>query len=331
MSSAALLAMGDRPIAFHPNLCRVAGSLKAGLFLSQALYWQNRVPPDRDGWWWHTQDEWTNETTMSRKECDSARAALRKLGVLETQRIGMPAKSWYRVDVDVLGLLLEALVEQRDENYRIDGGGPCAKGAIKSVQKGQSELPQRDNHSFNTEITTENNQGGGSPNGQTEQGESRCADQPVGNRKRPGLVSDPAELVDLAEYVADQAATAQGRDKTEAMTNHWLAQLRVLVAGGLSVGALRAGWEYGRGHDAYKVPVMSPGGFNRHHEGLIASALSEGKAGGGLSGPPQCRGVGDAECDQPATMGASGRNTHCADCHEAEADAQIARLLGDEQ
>ena len=326
--------MGDRPIAFHPNLSRVAGSLKAGLFLSQAMYWQNRVPLNRDGWWWHTQDEWTAETTMSRRECDSARKILRELGVLETDLRGSPATTWYRVDLVRLDEMLEDFAERRDRD--IDQGSskceplPCTKAPIQYGGKRQTSLAVSANDTFNTEITTENNQGGCLPNAQT-----KTENQPAEmgrQRNRPGLPADAPELVELSEYVAGEIATAQGRAVSESMLSQWLAQLRILVASGLAVDAIRAGWDFGRGHTAYGVAVMTPGGFNRHHEGLIALALDARKAGkSGSGGQPACKGVDGGGCDQPATMGSSGRNTHCGDCFQGQADADMARLLEADQ
>ena len=45
----------NRPIAFHRCLVILTGSILAALLLSQALYWQRRVPEQRDGRWFKTQ------------------------------------------------------------------------------------------------------------------------------------------------------------------------------------------------------------------------------------------------------------------------------------
>ena len=329
MSTNALLALGDRPVAFHPNLCRIVGDLKAGLFLGQALYWQNRVSPDRNGWWWHSQDEWTDETTLSRRECDTVRKRLKELGLLEVVQKGYPKTTWYRVDLERLSALLVELVEGReypDDDHadeRSSGGdvppGTEAENSPSVAQKRQTETtksaklrpPKAPNCSI-TESTTEKPQGGDAQNV-----------QPRGGGNRPGMPPDPPGLDELAAYVAGEVARAQRRGCTDALVEQWLAQLRLMARSGLSVESLRAGWDYGRSQSAYRVAVMTPAGFNRHHDGLVAEGLANGRRS---SAARVCQGVHGAGCGKPATIGASGRNTHCMSCYtmQAEVDAERA-------
>lgn len=105
-----LLDLLDRPIAFHRPLARLAGSVSAGLLLSQALYWSRRTS-DKSGWFWKTQAEWEDETCLTRREQESARALLRNLEhagrpLWSEERRGVPAKMHYRLDCQVLGALL---------------------------------------------------------------------------------------------------------------------------------------------------------------------------------------------------------------------------------
>lgn len=324
--------MGDRPIVFHPSLSLITGNLSAGLFLGQALYWQNRVPPGRDGWWWHSQNEWTEETTLARRECDTVRKLLKKLGLIEVEQRGFPKKTWYRVDLDRLDVLLTDLQVRRElaaagdvDDVPVSAATVAPIGATETTKNAKLR-PQKTPDVLYTEITTEKHIGAVAPIGST-----ATADQPRQLRPqqtRPGQPVDAADLVELGEYVAGEVAAAQGRAVSESMVSGWLSQLRILVASGLAVDAIRAGWDFGRGHTAYGVAVMTPGGFNRHHEGLIAEALDARKAGQtGTGGQAACKGVDGGGCDQPATMGSSGRNTHCGDCFEAQADADMARLL----
>ena len=124
----------DRPIAFHRPLAKLAGSISAGLLLSQAVYWSRRTD-DQDGWFWKTQSEWEEETCLTRREQESARALLRRLEYsgrplwLEERR-GVPAKSYYRVDFQVLGALLlnfqngEKRHSRMAENAKLDCTNP---------------------------------------------------------------------------------------------------------------------------------------------------------------------------------------------------------------
>jgi len=102
-----LLSIFDRPIAFHRPLVTITGSITAALMLSQAIYWSRRTTED-DGWFYKTMAEWEEETGMTRREQETARAKLRELGFIEEERRGMPAQLHYRVNEEAI---LDALVE----------------------------------------------------------------------------------------------------------------------------------------------------------------------------------------------------------------------------
>ncbi|MCI0653670.1 MAG: hypothetical protein L0Y39_04230 [Methylococcaceae bacterium] len=105
------LRLFDRPIAFHRCFVDLTGSVTAALFLSQAVYWQKRVPDEPEGWWHKTREEWAEETGLSRREQESARQILKQLRVLEEKRAGVPARLLYRVDNPGLSSLLNAMID----------------------------------------------------------------------------------------------------------------------------------------------------------------------------------------------------------------------------
>ncbi|MCI0667555.1 MAG: hypothetical protein L0Y43_05830, partial [Methylococcaceae bacterium] len=86
-------------------LADMTGSAKAALFLSQAIYWQRRMSGKNDGWWYKTREDWTRKTGLTRREQETARKKLRKVGILQEERRGMPARVWYRVNDEALGRL----------------------------------------------------------------------------------------------------------------------------------------------------------------------------------------------------------------------------------
>lgn len=94
-----------RPVAFHPIFARIAGGATEGLFLSQAYYWSQRTK-DRDGWFYKTAEEWTKEICLTRREQETARQSLRKLGVLEEERRGITRKLYYRLNTRKLSELV---------------------------------------------------------------------------------------------------------------------------------------------------------------------------------------------------------------------------------
>ncbi len=97
-----------RHIAFHRRLVDLTSSVKAALLLSQSIYW-TRHGRDiaRNGGWFHkTTGQWAMETGLSAKEQLSAREVLCRLELLEDQRIGVPARLQFRLNLDRLGTRL---------------------------------------------------------------------------------------------------------------------------------------------------------------------------------------------------------------------------------
>ncbi|MBJ6911615.1 hypothetical protein JG661_20320, partial [Vibrio cholerae] len=64
------------------------------MFLSQSLYWSRRT--NESGWFYKTQEEWEEETGLSRREQDSARKRLKSLGIIEEKKQGVPCRVFYK-------------------------------------------------------------------------------------------------------------------------------------------------------------------------------------------------------------------------------------------
>lgn len=97
-----------RPIAFYRFYATIAGSASAGLFLSQAMYWDLRTN-DPQGWFYKTYEQWTSETALNRYELDKIRHHLTTINILETQLKGSPARLYYRINHKVLNNFLDAI------------------------------------------------------------------------------------------------------------------------------------------------------------------------------------------------------------------------------
>jgi hypothetical protein len=97
-----------RHIAFHRRLVDLTSSVKAALLLSQSVYWtrHGRDIAQTGGWFHKTTEQWDMETGLSGKEQASAREVLRGLALLDDQRMGMPARLHFRLNVDELGMRL---------------------------------------------------------------------------------------------------------------------------------------------------------------------------------------------------------------------------------
>lgn len=101
-----------RHIAFHRRLVDLTANVKAALLLSQTIYWtrHGRDIATDGGWFFKTTEQWETETGLSPKEQFSARAVLRELAILNERRLGVPAKLYFRLAADQLGVLLSARI-----------------------------------------------------------------------------------------------------------------------------------------------------------------------------------------------------------------------------
>ncbi|GHA85238.1 DnaT-like ssDNA-binding domain-containing protein [Modicisalibacter luteus] len=165
-----LPALLGRPVAYQPVFARLPGvTVTAAIFLSQALFLTNTPTAQRRGGWFYKdqtgpEDSWQAETGMTAKQQLNARKQLVGLGVLEEQRRGMPAKTWYRVNLEELALQLIAVLSP--ENGDAQPAGPeldqtRPKGETRNAQAENQETPKGSvqivpNGDFSTETTTEN-------------------------------------------------------------------------------------------------------------------------------------------------------------------------------
>lgn len=136
-----LAAYLDRPVAFQRVFVTLGAGITGALMLSQAIYWARRT--EEGGWFYKTIVEWTEETGLSRTEQENARAKLQKLGVLEIDRRGIPAKLYFRVDWDALQAALETHTPENkfagnmqtgmQKTCKPDSSKPASKSSRKSL------------------------------------------------------------------------------------------------------------------------------------------------------------------------------------------------------
>ena len=113
ISTELLLEVFDMPVSFHRCLVPVAGGVTPALMLSQAIWTTQTLELAEGGWFMQSQEQWTQETGLTRWEQETARRALRQAGLLQERRFGMPAKLWFRVCPDAILRALQASVAQR--------------------------------------------------------------------------------------------------------------------------------------------------------------------------------------------------------------------------
>lgn len=139
MSMQALKSLLDRPIAYHRCFERIAGSVSGAVFLSQACFWNERTTSD-DGFFYKSAEEWEQETGIPQRSQDRIRKTLRKTGILIERRRSVPARLYFKVNVEAL-LALLANQDSPSGESRLD------KNANQDSPSGESLLL--------TETTTE--------------------------------------------------------------------------------------------------------------------------------------------------------------------------------
>lgn len=108
---------GEQGIFIRPSMVRaMGGDGSATILLQQLLWWsQSDMAEERDGWFFITSQRLQKETGLSYDVQLRVRTKLEKLEVLETKRIGVPAKNYYRINLSKVIELLEE-DEKRSEN-----------------------------------------------------------------------------------------------------------------------------------------------------------------------------------------------------------------------
>lgn len=104
--------VSTRPIAFNPILAHALGCVKAGLFLSQLLFWWEKG--DDPEWVYKTIEEIRKETALSRREQETAIRICKKYDLIETKLKRIPAKRHFKVKVENIVSFLKNYSETED-------------------------------------------------------------------------------------------------------------------------------------------------------------------------------------------------------------------------
>ena len=146
-----LTAILNRPIAFHRIFATVGGGAIPGLFLSQAFYWTSRVK-NPEGWFYKTQKEWTDETALTRSEQERARRQLKKNGLIEEKKEGLPCKVFYRINkIALLQQIFQLISANSDAGSGKQECRNLQTGSLISANSGAGS----DKQSIYTETTSE--------------------------------------------------------------------------------------------------------------------------------------------------------------------------------
>ena len=124
--SHALKQLNQRPISFYPLYRELTGSLTAGIYLSQLMYWFSKKDKI-----FKTDKEITKETTLTEKEIRNAKKLIKKLDFITVSKEGIPSKTYYEINWEKYEIALTLL---------------SPKGGNTPEPKGEHSIPQKGKH-----------------------------------------------------------------------------------------------------------------------------------------------------------------------------------------
>jgi hypothetical protein len=129
----------EKPIVYNRVYSKITGSVTAGLLLSQLVYWAKTMDYKE---FYKTDKEFSEELGMGLYELRGAKKKLKELKLVNIEVKNVPAKTYYKVDVDEIIALISSL----GKNHKLD----CGKTTNWNEEKPQTITENT------TENTTEN-------------------------------------------------------------------------------------------------------------------------------------------------------------------------------
>lgn len=201
--------LSDRPIAFHPALARAFGGINEALFFQQIAYWSDKGNDPE--WIYKSQVELEDETCLSAYQQKQARDRLKKLGVLQDERRGVPARLYYRIEWDAVFRLLETANLDSDPDPR-----------FRETEKLDSTTQPRFRETANLDSEEPASLSAGNPQSITESTQRVLTERSFESSKGPTSLAqydeDRAALLpfvqDLARELNDQAPLSSSVTRT---------------------------------------------------------------------------------------------------------------------
>lgn len=160
LSASDLMRTIGRPIAYHPALARMVGGVNAAIFLSQLIYWDERME-DAELGVYKTADQWESETGLSVREQTTARRQLRDRGLITETHKRIEHKLYFKLDRDAFDRLIAGAGEaENPEPQNVDSLN--AETQFGNSESANTETPKAPSPNYpkrssliKTEITTE--------------------------------------------------------------------------------------------------------------------------------------------------------------------------------
>jgi len=115
MIKSVLQGLNQKPVSYYKVYTEVTGSTVAGIMLSQLMYWFSVMKKDTI---YKIDEDFVEELDLTDGEIRGAKKLLKQLDFLLIDRAGVPARTYYKVDWDLLyvaiGKANERMVEKRE-------------------------------------------------------------------------------------------------------------------------------------------------------------------------------------------------------------------------
>ncbi|MEZ0536019.1 hypothetical protein ACAG39_02080 [Caldicellulosiruptoraceae bacterium PP1] len=105
----------ETPYYYYPSFQHICKGVSSILFLSNLLRW-NGKQKDPEGWIYKTQKEIEKETGLTRREQETARKNLKKLGFIEEKYKGLPRKLYFKINIEAINEAMEKYIRSQKEN-----------------------------------------------------------------------------------------------------------------------------------------------------------------------------------------------------------------------
>ena len=132
--------MKSRPVSYRADFARIAGSVTAGVMLSQAIFWTGKSTVHGPDEFEKKGSEWEDETALSEKQQQTARHILEKAGLMTARRGGMHGTMIYKVNEDAIYEALTALYADRQKG---DSADQIGKKEKPDRQKGETRSAKK--------------------------------------------------------------------------------------------------------------------------------------------------------------------------------------------
>jgi hypothetical protein len=140
----------QRPIAFRPIYAHIMGngkwpSIYGGLLLSQLVYWASRMDGNE---FFKTDEELRSETLLGEDSFSTAKSRLKELGIFAITLRGVPAKSHYLINTDILFELIRKHSELVTGEPTHTVGGEPPKLSYTEITTEREPVPSSDDFKY---------------------------------------------------------------------------------------------------------------------------------------------------------------------------------------